>query len=365
MDQSKLNIIYHIPWSILQGKKSSTSIRPIEMMRALQQLADVNIVMGTGVERAGQIQDLKKRIKAGESFDFVYSESSTAPTLIASGWKDSLRYGNQDLKFLKFCKKNQIPIGLFYRDIYWKFQRYMAHYSFFKRTILTFLYPRDLKKYSSILDIMYLPHKEMNRYVKFPNVKELPPGFQKSLASKERGDVGSINCFYVGGLDENYEMGEMFNAIPALEGINFNVCTREEDWIRFKKMTTRSPSPNLRIMHLSGEPMLQELQNSDIAMLFVEPLEYWTFVMPVKLFDYISAGKPIIASEGTAAAQWIKDNELGWVIPYSSEALKDLLKHLKDNPEEIEQKTVNIAAIAPKHSWKARAEQVVRELTSL
>ena len=114
--------IFHIPNS-LEGNYGS-HVRPQKMMQAFKDIGyDVDVVMGYGKERKQSIKKIKKNIRAGMKYDFMYSESSTMPTLLTE--KNHLPlYPLLDFSFFRFCKKNGIRIGLFYRDIYWKFQIY-------------------------------------------------------------------------------------------------------------------------------------------------------------------------------------------------------------------------------------------------
>lgn len=69
------------------------------------------------------INKIKSLIEAGEKFDFCYSESSTMPTLLTE--KNHLpSHPFLDFSFFKYLKKNNIKIGLFYRDIHWMFDFY-------------------------------------------------------------------------------------------------------------------------------------------------------------------------------------------------------------------------------------------------
>jgi glycosyltransferase involved in cell wall biosynthesis len=84
--------------------------------------------------------------------------------------------------------------------------------------------------------------------------------------------------------------------------------------------------------------------------------------MPVKLFEYISYQKPIIAVEGTAVGKFVKNNDIGWVIPYDTEALTKLLKKLQEKKTEIIEKQKNIKRILTKNTWEARALQIIETL---
>lgn len=105
--------IVHIPNHIEKSGKSGSNIRPIKMKQAFEENGYlVEYISGYGTERKVQINKIKRNIRNGIKYDFLYSESSTMPTLLTE--KNHLpRYPFLDFSFFKFCKKNGIKIGLF------------------------------------------------------------------------------------------------------------------------------------------------------------------------------------------------------------------------------------------------------------
>ena len=86
--------------------------------------------------------------------------------------------------------------------------------------------------------------------------------------------------------------------------------------------------------------------------------------MAVKLFEYISYKKPIIAVTGTAVGDFIEKNDIGWTINYDEIKLKELITDLQNNPSQIDQKIKKIEKIISDNTWEARALQVKKDLLS-
>ena len=356
-------IIFHYPLPLNPYATSASGVRPIKMLNAFKQLGyDVAIVDGYGYERKQKIEEVKKRIKNGERFDFLYSESSTQPTLLTE--KNHIpKYPLLDFGFFNFCKKRGIKIGLFYRDIYWRFKDYGKNLSFFKKNIAKAFYLYDLYKYNQLVDILYLPSIEMGKYIPIVNsskFKTLPPGCENIEIDAISEDKSTINLLYVGGLGNHYKMDKLFNVLSKYNKSKFTLCTRKEEWENVKNEYTLSN--NIQIVHKSGKDLLSLYKEADICMLFVEPQEYREFAVPVKLYEYIGYEKPIIASTGTLAGKFVEENNIGWAVKYDEDAILMLLKELSENKALIIQKKENIKKIREKHTWKARAKQVVRDL---
>ena len=106
------------------------------MLNAFKSIGyNVDIVMGYGKERKYSIGQIKRKIKDGVKYDFMYSESSTEPTILTE--KNHIpMFPFLDFGFFSFCKRHGIKIGLFYRDVYWKFDEYKLSVSFVKLSLI-------------------------------------------------------------------------------------------------------------------------------------------------------------------------------------------------------------------------------------
>lgn len=356
-------MIFHIPNSINLGYSSGSQLRPIKMLNAFRKIGyHVDVVMGDVSSRKKQIKKIKQEILKGEHYEFLYSESSTMPTILTE--KHHLPVAPfLDFRFFSFCKKYNIKIALFYRDIHWKFEQYTNSVSNLKRKYAELFYKYDLRQYKKLLDILYLPSIQMYNFIPFEFEKriiELPPGCElRDVENKQLNE--SINFIYVGGLGSLYDLGYFVDVINELNNTKLFLCTRKNEWAQnqgkydFNNKTV--------IYHKSGEALNDVYIQSDIAVLFVKPSTYWKFVMAVKLFEYISFKKPIIAVKGTAIGDFIERNDIGWVVEYDKNKLKELITHLKNNRQDVKRKIKNIERIQPDNTWVARVKKVQGDLT--
>lgn len=360
-----MHIIFHHPLPLDPNAKSASGIRPQRMLQAFKDLGyEVDLVTGYAKERKAAIKSIKEKIKQGVKYDFVYAESSTMPTTMTEPHHLPI-HPFLDFNFFSFCKKQNIPIGLFYRDIYWLFEEYDRSVPFIKALAAKIAYRFDLWVYERTLSKLYLPSEEMGAYV--PTVgKEkfsaLPPGHRLSKGNKQCLENKNLELFFVGGFSNHYQLHVLFEALVELPEVNFTLCTREDEWLAMKHEYPE-PTPNIKIIHEIGVEMENHLKACDVAVLFVKPQEYREFASPVKLYEYVGFQKPILASEGTLAGTFVKENKIGWSLPYRKDVLKKHLKELAENREFLEPIQKNLEKVAPAHSWLARAEKVTKELT--
>ena len=362
----KKKCIIHLPFYINMTHPSGSQIRPIKMIRAFEEIGyDVCVISGYGKERKEKIIEIKKSIKNGEKYEFVYSESSTEPTLLTEKHHMPI-YPRMDFEFLRFCKYRNLKIGLFYRDIYWKFPIYKESVGFLKRNFAKVFYKYDLSKYNEILDVLYLPSMEMKKYIyeiKNLKVKELPPAIEeKRLNTKTKNDNEILTIFYVGGITGLYDLEKLFDSVCQCKNIKLIVCCRENEWINSKDKYEKYLNGNIEVIHKSGDELKEFYERSDIASLFFEPSEYRSFAMPLKLFEYMQYHKPMIATKGTATGNFVEKYDIGWNINYNVNSLVEVLNNLNENKLELSNKIENITNILDNNTWKARAEQVAEEL---
>lgn len=355
-------MIFHVPNKIMPEMKSASHIRPLKMLEAFREIGyEVDYVMGDARTRAVQIKEIKDKISSGVVYDFMYSESSTMPTLLTES-HHLPTHPFLDFGFFKFVKSAGIRIGLFYRDIYWKFPIYRESVSGFKYHLAVAMYKYDLRKYGEYLDILYLPSLRMAEYLpnELQKISEaLPPGYPMT-ASKEK-NINGIVMIYVGGIGGLYDLRKFVEIVNDLENIDFTICCRENEWNVYKDNYPKL-NKNIRVVHLSGAELQKEMDKSNLGMLCLEPNEYRDFAVPYKLFEYIGNNLPILSSNGTATAEFVEENKIGFSVDYEENAIRKIFEEIELNPVILEEKIKRIDQIKVNHTWTARAEKVVNEL---
>lgn len=98
------------------------------------------------------------------------------------------------------------------------------------------MYKYDLKKYSELLNIIYLPSLEMERFIPKSlqdRIKELGPGSDnRNLKENEYGK----NIIYVGGFGEFYNIKNSLLAINQVKNFKLTISTRKAEWEMKKKI---------------------------------------------------------------------------------------------------------------------------------
>ncbi len=362
----KKRCIYHVPYPITNESNAASKIRPRKMLEAFQRNFDeVFVISGYGKERSKKFKRLKKRVSHGIKYEFMYSESSTMPNLITE--KNHMPfYPFLERNIFKYCKTHDIPIGLFYRDVHWKFAVYKQTVDFWKRCITLPLYHFDMAIYNKYITIMYLPSMEMKKYVDFKGrIEMLPPGSGYGPKQKEDRYNKQLELFYVGGVGGIYDIYRLIEGVRVCEFTHLTLCCPKEPWENWSKQNKIVLPRNISIIHKQGEELEEYYKKADLGMLFLPSSGYDKIAMPVKLFEYIEHCLPVVACKNCAFGDYVADNDIGWEIDHNIVAFAQLLSQINDDREMLNQKKERTFEVAKKNTWDVRALSVFNDLKCL
>jgi hypothetical protein len=257
-------------------------------------------------------------------------------------------------------------VGLFYRDIYWRFPASGQFRSAWRRRILSMFYLMDLMWYRGSLSVLFMPSLPMGRHI--PMAKKipwhpLPPGhdlYHGRVAVE--GGSSLLNLLYVGGLGELYDLTMLVAALRDFPQISLTICTRAADWEREKDRYAPFMGANTQVVHASGSDLDELYARADIGIFFVRPTEYSEFAVSVKIFEYVGNLLPILSVEGTYIGDLVSQEDLGWAVPFTEEALKEKLNDLLADPSAVDLLREQLSVFAARNTWRARADEVAATL---
>lgn len=367
---ANLACIFHHPFPIKPGGASGSSVRPYQMLRAFEELGyEVTAVSGYGPERRAAVRRLSEAIGKGKRYDFAYSESHTLPALLTEP-HHLPSHPFVDGALFHQVRREGIPLGLFYRDIFWRFEYFKAHYSIAKRHFATFFYFHEWRQIRRFVDHLFLPSLGMASALPSPwpveRMSPLPPAassLQDPLRFTALGKSETLKLLYVGGvMPPLYDLTPLFDAVGASPIVRLTLCCRYQEWQRVKDYY--AVPRNTDIVHADGRDLEPLYERADAVAILRKPNPYLDFAMPVKLFEALGHGLPIVTVKGTEAARFVEREHIGWVLD-SYEDLRALAENLFANPVKLLDAYEKVAAVRERHTWKARAEQVASVLTGL
>lgn len=362
-------MLFHAPYPLGERTGSGSGVRPARMRQAFSDLGyDVVEVTGYGAGRRRVVRRLVAQLKDGLVVDFAYGENSTMPTLLTET-HHLPTHPLVDLRLLCLLRRHGIPTGMFYRDVYWRFAEYTERVSPVVAAGTRTLYHAELLAYGRWLDRVYLPSAQIASQV--PHLRPgqtapLPPGGE--VVDVPRVD-GPFTVLYVGNVSSYYRMHALLEAVDATPGVHLVLCTPPESWAAARGDYERWVGDRVEVVHERGEGLRPLFARADVASLVVEPSDYRDFAAPVKLYEYLGHGKPVLASAGTLAGQTVTDAGLGWAVRYDAGELSALLARLRDEwaggGGEVLAATERVREARHDHTWTARAQQVATDLAEM
>lgn len=83
------------------------------------------------------------------------------------------------------------------------------------------------------------------------------------------------------------------------------------------------------------------------------------FTSPLKLFEYLASGTPIIASDLPSIREIVSENEVLFFRPDDAEDLRDKIKYAFEHEDEMLTKADSAKQLAQKYTWSKRAENIL------
>ena len=360
-------MIFHHPLPLEEDGAVASRIRPWQMARAFEQLGyQVERVTGYSADRQRAIARLKKEIAQGRRFAFLYSESSTMPTALTDPHRWSI-HPWLDLAFWAWLRRRGIPIGLFYRDFYWRFPLYRERVPWYKRAITIPLYGYEWWAYGRLVNHLFLPTMAAREVLPTPWPQErlsaLWPGCNPVRLAEERPQDGILRLFYVGSVvPQVYDVKKLMEIVRTLEGISLTICCPEKEWQVWSGFYAPALAENIHIVHAHGATLEPYFRSADTLVILQGASTYFQFAMPFKLFDALGYGLPAITSAGTEAARFVAQENIGWKVA-NTEELRNLLLYLRAHPEALAAKRRAALAARERHTWLVRARTVAEILT--
>lgn len=365
--KNKNKTVLYISYIDMNNAISGSAVRPLAMYNAFVELGYNVISIKEIASKDNKINRIKaiNMIKEWLNYnipDFCYIESPGDPIIF-----------KEDRKLIKFIKNKKIKIAYFYRDAYYKVGKDCLGLEQNSKFILKdnlryfyykFLYWRDellLRKY---VNIIYFPSMEMAKYFKFKKIGILPPaGYSVDILEGKRDAL-----IYVGGISKRYGIDlllDSINIINQKQHIDLLLVCREKELKYIKKIYFNAPW--LKIIHASGQEDLKKIySNAKIAIIPVSSNVYNNFAIPIKLYEYMSYGLPIVSTNLTEVTKIIKRYNIGLISENDSEKLASTIMNLYNNQELIKIFATNSKKFLLKENlWLHRVKKIEEDIKCL
>lgn len=362
-----VDLLYITFVDLNEPANSGSSVRPQQMLHAFQKIGcSMKVLDGwhnKRKERRAHVKEVMRWLDT-HCVRYCYVEPPSGPFFV-----------REDLMLLKKLHKMGVPIGLFYRDIYWRFKSQFTKINPLKFFLIQCLQRRDLAVFKKTVSLFYFPTMQMASIADFHvPFAVLPPGAELSEADSpdfleieriRNADV--LTLFFVGGLSPSYGFDILLDSVKTINQqqlrLRLTVACREQEWLDFQQRYTVETWDWLTVHHVSFGDGLEELyQQVDFSVLPLRKNTYTDFAISVKLFEYVAYRKPILCTNLDAMSQIVEENDLGWVCKDTAEEMTRVLESIIADRRSIIEKKENIKRFLPDNTWEARARKVFSTL---
>lgn len=355
-------LVFYLPYKINSNKHSTPNIRPIKLGNAFEKSDEKTVlIFGTIMYRISKtLQLLTQTNKKNLS---LYVESGSVP-IAFTNFKKNLGFSFVDYLLIYLLTIKSKKSGIFIRDIHYLFRDIHEYRS----QINKFIYRRvgriELFFFSKTFDVFFLPTLKMRNYLPLifneKEVYEAPPGLLANIIPHKTKEIERINILYVGGISEIYNFNPLLEMAFHNKNIYLTINVEKNVYLKFESLFKNVLTDRIKITHKFGDGLTPLYKEADICSLYFEPHEYHKFMSPYKLYEYISYGKPIIASQNSAFGEYVSKHDLGWVLPTNRQKAINILMTITQ--QEIRVKANNVLKIQKNLSWSNRAFHILSKL---
>ena len=171
------------------------------------------------------------------------------------------------------------------------------------------------------------------------------------------------NVVYVGEISKIRGIEEMVSALAFTKNIKLNLAGNFSDKDLEKKIKKNAQWAKVNNLgFLSRTGVYELLINSIAGLVVLHPKKNYIDALPVKMFEYMSAGIPVIASNFTMWSEIIEINNCGICVdPTNPEAIAGAIQFLSDNPDQAEQMGRNgLKVVKQKYNWLIEEKKLIK-----
>ena len=342
-----------VPYSI-ETMNNAPKVRAYNMYNELKEEIPTILIQGSKWKRI--LSEIKQILKR-EDIGYIYIEAMGSD-LTLSDWL-----------FLNHLKRRGALLFPFIRDLYWRFpgtlkskesNSKLGTLKKIARGKLHLYDERELNYYLRNATALLFPSLLVADTIDFLEKYALPPAGDAARCLNPEIPENK-NIAYVGGISPKMGIDVLMKAMAiVVKECPDAHCTivghgdeeiintwKGKDYVTFLTDKTYKDIPAI-------------LSTTYAVVMPLPRITYNDFAMPLKLFDYMSCGRAIIATNCTAQANFITGNNIGIITNDNPESLAKGILILLDNRDlAIKYGRNALSAIQNKHSWKHRARALI------
>jgi glycosyltransferase involved in cell wall biosynthesis len=322
---------------------------------ALQQLSSTTLLAGSRMTRRRGVARflLRGGLRRTRA---VHVEASTSTA------------SETDLLFLTLARALAVPILIFIPDAYQRFPTTFPRTGF-KMQMLDWGWRRSVATYLHLADILLFPSWGLAACFDVrQSAAVLPPA---GVPSQERPPLSwePPTILYVGGASRRYGSDLLLDAMEKVvarhPAARCQFVTGDANADVLETHPARH-APWLTIEQRTFDELPSAMGSATLTVIPLRVNAYNDLAIPVKLFDYMSFGRPVVATACRDTAGLVNELESGLVVDDTVDDIAQGIIRLLENPSLATRLGRNgYRAIQTAHAWPHRAAQLLEMVEAL
>lgn len=324
---------------------SAPKVRIVRLSAALAGSCDLETISGNRHDRSRAVIQWVRR-RGFRRIDAIYVESASSTATLT------------DICFLALARMQGIPVGVYFRDAY---QRFRQIYPRTRRRhrIADWLWRLTMPVVRGLASATFAPSSGLADVLGLRRPTLLPPGTDPELPNL--GFSTSHEVAYVGALEraDGFEMlidamkvvrASVPDATLVVVGPPLAGADVLPDWVRL----VRAGRTELAVV----------LADARVCVIPRPVNRYSDLAVPIKLVDYLSFGKPVVATGARETQRILQSTGAGLISADTASGLaEELVRVLSDDALAASLAAhARAAAESPDWTWESRARRIVAAL---
>jgi len=164
-------------------------------------------------------------------------------------------------------------------------------------------------------DVIYTPSTSFGEHLETPTTPLPPGGIDQTSTSKSSTQLQRL--IYVGGASRRYGSELYLKPIRLQQQIRISHLILSLVNQEYQSLPTqvrqRFQSDSVSVHHASGDDLISLYKRADAGIIPLIPSSYNNIAIPVKLYEYLSYGLPVITTDLNEVASFVQSTDCGVV----------------------------------------------------
>ena len=175
-------------------------------------------------------------------------------------------------------------------------------------------------------------------------------------------DAKQRECCYIGGITKVRGLGEVVESLNYLDNVKLNLAGSFDNESFKQELTSKSAWKNVIFHGYVGRKEVAEiLSRSRVGIITSWPLPNHLDSLAIKMFEYMSAGIPVVCSNFPMWVQMVNEHQFGMCVdPEDPKAVAAAVQFYLDNPEEAKRTgEIGRQAVFEQFNWSIEEKKLL------